>query len=163
MSTSTRSTTDWAASRTPVSWLARLLLGLSLAICLSAPAARAQQAAAEDGEAVEEQAAEQPILDLGMIHLKELRPAKHETIKLNFQLHLVLKAGLTEVDLKKLEAWKHRLRDQVIVAIRTAHSTDFREPGLSRLRQIILYRVEHVLKVRAVEGLLLSKYSFSID
>ena len=78
-----RSTTVRSTSRTAISWLARLLLGLGLSICLSAPNAWAQQAAAEDGEAVEEEAAEQPILDLGMIRLKgtATREARNDQVE----------------------------------------------------------------------------------
>ncbi len=123
------------------------------------------QEEAPPAESAEEDAAPavKRLLDLGTIRIKELRPEKNETIKLSFAVHFLLEPTATEEDLATLETWQHRLRDQVIVAVRTAHTNDFREPGLMRLRRIIRFRIEQILKSSMVESLLLSDYSFALE
>lgn len=125
------------------------------------------QVTAEETSTAEEAEESTPIkqfqLELGRIQLKEFRPTRNETIKLRFGLTLSFRPEVTEADYKLLQSWKHRLRDQVLTAVRTAHTKDFHERDLSRLRQIIRFRLEQVLKARVVDSLLLSDYSFSIN
>ena len=141
---------------------ARFFLLLTSFVAIGSLPATAQQAADSEEEEAEE-AAEQLVIDLGMIRVKEHRPTRNETIKLNFRVHFVMNPEITEADREMLESWKHRLRDQVIVAVRTTRTKDFLESGLTRLRRIILFRVEHMLRARIVDSLLLSDYSFSVD
>ena len=122
-----------------------------------------QVAGKPDAEQEEQSEEEQLVLDLGSFHLKELRPTRNETIKVVFSAHLVLKSELTEDDFEILQNYQHRLRDQVIVAVRIAHANDFREPDLQRLRRLIQIRIDQVLRSPVTENLLLSEYQFSID
>ena len=123
-----------------------------------------QQVAGKSGAEQEEQTEEeQMVLDLGRFYLKELRPTRNETFKVIFSAHLVLRSELTEADFETLQNFQHRLRDQVIVAIRIAHANDFREPGLQRLRRLIQIRIDQMLRSPVTENLLLSEYQFSID
>jgi hypothetical protein len=66
-------------------------------------------------------------------------------------------------DVQQLEHWKHRLRDQVIIAVRTAQDIDFQEPDLVRLRRIILFRMRRLLKADVVQDILLSEFTFKME
>ena len=124
--------------------------------------ARAQSSSQADATEVEE-ATEQFTLDLGNFHLKDLRPTRNETIDVAFTAHVILSPKITEESYDILKKHQHRLRDQIIVAVRTAQTKDFREPDLSRLRRLIQIRIDQVLRVPVAEQLLLSEYQFSLN
>lgn len=115
-------------------------------------------------EQIESQAPEEkpikPALDLGSFKVNDLRPAHNETAKLTFSLHLQFSEETTAAQLKKLEGWKHRLRDQVITAVRLAETKDFQEPDLKRLRRLILIRVNRLFRTKLAEEVLLTEYLF---
>ena len=152
-------------------WPARLTIPrlLVLAIALVGAAlcspAMAQQAA--EGDEAAEQAAEaeaaHPTIELGTFQVKDHRPTRNETAKVSFTIFLAMDRSVDKLTLEQLEHWKHRLRDQVIVAARLSETTDYLEPGLTRFRRNILLRVNRVLKVPLVSEVLLTEYTFSLN
>jgi hypothetical protein len=120
----------------------------------SAPAA--QTSAAKSAKADRERLT----FDLGNFELREVQPTRNETTDVNFQAYLAMASEVTDQDFRKLGKWKHRLRDQVIIAVRTAEDADFQEPNLERLRRIILFRVRRLLKQDAVQDILLSEFTY---
>ena len=158
----------------------RLLLGAVclLGISLIDPA-RAQEAAEQqtdsDGEAVGDAAEDRaekmsegatkeeslrPTLDLGKFKIHDLRPTRNETAKVSFTMFLALSPTLTKQQVTQLERWQHRLRDQVIIAIRTLEVREFQEPDLSRLRRKILIRVNRLFQSKLAEEVLMTEYLF---
>lgn len=140
-----------------------------LAVCsgvqLGQPAL-AQQDKQSNSEASSEDAdAEQGRLtyDLGRFELREIRPTANETTKINFEAHFAMTSEVSQQDLEKLRHWKHRFRDQVITAIRTAQTKDFQEPQLHRIRRIILFRVGRMMREVLVEDILFSEFTFSME
>lgn len=123
----------------------------------------AQQVAQEGGAAEEEEERVRPTIDLGMFQVKDFRPTRNETAKVTFKIYLALDRTVDEQTVEALEYWKHRLRDQVIIAIRLSQTKDFLEPDLSRLRRFILVRTNRVLKASLVSEALLTEYSFKTD
>ena len=121
------------------------------------------RAAQEKSEAEQEEPEQQVVFDLGRFQLKEIRPTRNETIKVTFTIHMVMISAFEEENLSILENSYHRLRDQAIIAVRTAHTNDFREPGLGRLRRLVQIRLNQTLKANATENLLISEYQFSLD
>lgn len=111
-----------------------------------------------DGEADEEKI--RPTIDLGKFKIKDLRPTRNETAKLTFSMHLAFSKELSEKQIELLEGWKHRMRDQVITAIRIAYIKDFQEPDLKRLRRLILIRVNRLFKQHLAEDVLFGEYLF---
>jgi hypothetical protein len=113
----------------------------------------------------EEAEAEQHRLtyDLGRFELREVRPTRNETTKIKFEAYFAMSPDVTQEDLEKLKHWKHRFRDQVIVAVRTAQVKDFHEPQLLRLRRIILFRVGRMMRESVVEDILFSEFTFSME
>ncbi len=148
--------------------ITRLLsVGLALAVLTSPLPTYGQEAApvdtpevdAEVDEAEEEENV-RPLLDLGDFRINDLRPTRNETAKLTFSMHLALSKDLNKKQLEQLESWKHRLRDQVITAVRIATIKDFQEPDLSRVRRIVLIRVNRLFRANLAEDVLLTEYLF---
>lgn len=129
-----------------------------------APASSPPAAAETDGEAAaERQSADAPpptrYFDLGEIRVQEFRPTRNETAEVRFSIQLRLKPEVTAVQAAALEHWKHRLRDQAIIAARLASSADLAEPGLDRLQASILRRMKRILPTLAVERLYFTDFA----
>ena len=101
-----------------------------------------------------------PTLDLGKFKINDLRPTRNETAKLTFSLHLAFSKSLTPSQVAQLEPWKHRLRDQVITAVRISQIKDFQQPDLGRLRRKILIRINRLLQTKLAEEVLMTEYIF---
>ncbi len=124
----------------------------------------AQEVVAEDSAASEQEAEAEkvrPTIDLGIFNVKDFRPSQNETLKLSFTIHLALQNSVNESTVKQLERWQHRLRDQVIVAIRLSETIDFLEPNLNKFRRRISLRVNRVLKGLLVSEAMLTEFTFS--
>jgi|GEM_PF-1546138 len=119
---------------------------------------QADQAAIEEADAKEKVA--RPTIDLGFFRIKDLRPTRNETAKLTFKMHLALADSLSAKQVEQLEKWKHRLRDQVIIAIRTLEIKDFQEADLSRLRRKVLIRANRLFRAKLAEETLFTEYLF---
>lgn len=143
---------------------ARRLLGAviiaALPLANSTYAQQPDAAAVADEESDAEQESVRPRIDLGKFKINDLRPTRNETAKLTFSLHLAFSKDLNKAQVAELEHWKHRLRDQVITAIRITPTKDFQEPDLSRLRRKILIRVNRLFQANLAEEVLLTEYRF---
>lgn len=140
-----------------VLWLAGFLLTSSA--CAQEADAQSAQQDGVDQEMAEEKKA-RPTLDLGKFVINDLRPTRNETAKVTFSMHLAFSENLTEKQVRQLESWKHRLRDQVITATRISYLTDFQEPDLSRFRRKILIRVNRMFKAKLADDVLMTEYLF---
>ncbi len=139
-----------------------LLVAAILSTALANPT-RAQEPSEGDSastDATVEEEALNPTLDLGEFKINDLRPTRNMTAKLTFKLHLAFSKSLTETQVEQLERWKHRLRDQVIVATRITQAKEFQEPDLSRFQKTILVRVNRLFQSKIAEDVLLTEYLF---
>lgn len=140
----------------------------ALAYCFAPDASFAQQTtpnAATDEEAnaegeTDEPKKMRPTVDLGKFQINDLRPTRNVTAKLTFSMHLAFSKKLTKKQVELLDGWKHRLRDQVITAVRISYVKDFQERDLGRLRRNMLVRVNRIFKANLAEEVLLSEYLF---
>ena len=98
--------------------------------------------------------------DLGIFQIAQFRPTRNETIEMQFALHLVLPDEVDETVEKGLKSWKHRLREQVITAVRLTESRDFSEPELLLLRRVIRLRINRILPTFKIAGLYMTHYVF---
>lgn len=121
-------------------------------------AATNEEATAEDE--TDEPKKMRPTVDLGKFQINDLRPTRNVTAKLTFSMHLAFSKKLTKKQVEQLEGWKHRLRDQVITAVRISYVKDFQEPDLGRLRRNMLVRVNRIFKANLAEEVLLSEFLF---
>ncbi len=100
-------------------------------------------------------------LDLGTIELMNLEPTQARTAHMSFDMHLVFDSKTDLKTIKKLEHWQHRLREQVIIAVRATEIHDFLDPELARFRKQILYRINRMLKEPIVTDALFANFTFS--
>ncbi len=142
---------------------------LVLAACCGAwlcqPVQAQQNKQSNQKTSSEDAKAEQVLLtyDLGRFEIREVQPTRNETTRINFEAYFAMSPEVSKQDLEKLKHWKHRLRDQVIIAVRTAQIKDFQEPDLQRLRRIILFRVGRMMREALVEDILFSEFTFSME
>jgi hypothetical protein len=100
-------------------------------------------------------------LNLGTIELQNLEPTQGRTAHMSFDLHLTFDPNTDPKFLRELEGWQHRLREQVIVAVRATEIFDFLDPELKRFRKQILYRINRMLKDPVVIDALFANFTFS--
>ena len=142
---------------------------LVLAVCSGAwfchPAQAQQNKQSTQETSSEDAKAEQVRLtyDLGRFEIHEVQPTHNETTRINFEAYFAMSPKVSKQDIEKLKHWKHRFRDQVIIAVRTAQTKDFHEPQLLRLRRIILFRVGRMMREALVEEVLFSEFTFSME
>jgi hypothetical protein len=137
--------------------LASLYSGLSAtAYASSAPAEEpAQTEATTEGLEVTLK------INLGTIELNSIEPTQGRTAVMSFDLHLTLDPQTDPRMVKELEAWHHRLREQVVVAVRATEIHDFIDPDLKRFRRQILYRINRMLGAPIVTDALFANFTFS--
>jgi flagellar basal body-associated protein FliL len=145
--------------------LPRALLLLAAGCCtwLGTPAFAQQNDQSATITAVTEAPEKQLSYDLGGFQLSEVRPTRNETTKAIFQAYFLMSPDISRQDLEKLAHWKHRFRDQIIIAVRTAQTKDFHEPQLKRIRRIILFRVRRMMRESVVEDVLFTEFTFSVE
>lgn len=100
-------------------------------------------------------------LNLGKIELQNLEPTQGRTAHMSFDFHLIFHPRTDPKKIKDLEAWQHRLREQVIVAVRATDIYDFLDPELKRFRKQILYRINRMLKDPVATDVLFANFTFS--
>ena len=144
----------------PVPFLAgAAALAMALTVSTPRPAVASDHAPKEHGggeasaHAEPAAPARTDLLNLDKFRIRGCRTMDKEVIDLQFGIWLVLSTKTTETGFRELQSWKHRLRDQVIIAARGAAPADFSDPELRRLQRMILFRVkrlpigEHVIGV----------------
>lgn len=154
---------EWFATR--FRFLPAMATGLLCGVsCLSASDTHASAPpAAETGQEKQEtEGLEVSLkLDLGTIQLMNVEPTQGRTAHMSFDLHLTFDPKTDPQVLQELDHWQHRLREQVIVAVRATEIHDFLDPELKRFRKQILYRVNRMLKAPIVTDALFANFTFS--
>jgi hypothetical protein len=140
-----------------------------LAFVAAAPeASHASEHAAAQKPDEKEEDAEDPalpqrldMLDLGEFNIRNTLTAHHTTVDIKFGLFLILSSTTTPDDYERLEHWKNRLRDQAIVAVRSAEPEDFADPKLVRVRRLVLLRIRRLPAPAKIIGAYLT--DFAVD
>lgn len=101
--------------------------------------------------------------DLGQFQVKDFRPTRNQTVKLAFHMHVTLSEYANEHTVEQLEHWKHRLRNQVIIAVRLSYRKDFLEAGLQQFRHVVQIRINRLLKMQLIDEVLLTEYTFTTN
>jgi hypothetical protein len=144
-----------------------LRAGLAVTFSLAALSARAS-GGGDSAHAAPAHGAEGPgpaapsrtdILDLGTFRIRSSQPADHEIIDIRLGVYLVLSSEITAADYGQLGRWKHRLRDQTLIAVRSAEPADFDDPELRRLHRLILFRIKRLPIARGIIGAHLTDFS----
>jgi hypothetical protein len=128
---------------------------------LAAPAsshAESQGAPASEAKAAES-AERTDLLDLGEFRIRGCRTTDQEIVDIRFRVHLILSTQANAADFHQLEGWKNRLRDQVIIAVRSAAAEDYADPALRRIQRLMLFRVKRLATGVGIIGLYITDFS----
>ena len=136
-----------------------LLLAMLFTLC--APSVAIAEEAVEETEA--EPAPAPSAIDLGFYSLRDVRSAEDEKFRLNF----ALQARVEPDKLYEMEQFQkkseHRIREQVLIAVRLSESKDFQEPKLMRLKRRIMMRLKRVLPNLEIQELYISEFGYFVD
>jgi hypothetical protein len=144
----------------------RMSLATLLAvIVITGPASRAYAAGhgAEKAAVVEEivKGVEVTLkFDLGTIEVVNVEPTRGRTSRMSFDLHLTFDPQTDPKEIKALDGWHHRLREQVIIGVRATEIFDFLDPDLKRFRKQMLYRINRLLGKPIVNDVLFANFTF---
>lgn len=99
-------------------------------------------------------------VDLGQYNLTVYQPTSGTTLLVDFHLYGTIKSKETATFDERFEKHKHRIRDQVIVTIRSAEMADFADPGLGLIKRQILAKSNALLGKRLLRSVMFSDFTF---
>ncbi|HYO24222.1 MAG TPA: hypothetical protein VEQ85_04670 [Lacipirellulaceae bacterium] len=99
------------------------------------------------------------LLDLGKFRIRGCRASDREIFDVQFAVQLVLSSQATAEDYQHLADWKNRLRDQVIIAVRSLELTDYADPELRKLQRLVLFRVKRLDTSAPIIGMYLTDFT----
>jgi hypothetical protein len=99
-------------------------------------------------------------VDLGQFTVTSVQPGSSTTLRIAFHLYGTV-AGLDhERFTVRLKEAQHRLREQVILAVRGVEMSDLIEPGLGLLKRTILEKTNATLGEHLLKAIVVSEFSF---
>lgn len=147
----------------PRSSVVTALAALALTACAPRAHASSHGAPKPEPEPVEEvvEGVEVTLkLNLGTIDMINVEPTRRQIRKMSFDLHLSFDPKTDPKEIKALEGWQHRLREQVIIGVRATEIHDFIEPDLKRFRKQMLYRINRLIGKPIVNDVLFANFTF---
>jgi hypothetical protein len=99
-------------------------------------------------------------LDLGTIDVVNVEPTRGRTSKMSFDLHLTFDPHTDPKEIKTLDGWQHRLREQVIVGVRATEIHYFLDPDLKHFRKQMLYRINRLIGKPIANDALFANFTF---
>lgn len=109
--------------------------------------------AAEEGPAIK-------AVSLGQYLISDLRAVEGAKLRISFELYLDADDEHAHELRELVGAYKHRIRSEVITAIRTCEQTDFEEPDLDRMRSRIIVRLKRALPELPIEKLFVGAFQY---
>ena len=102
-------------------------------------------------------------VELGEFRIQEPRPIENQKIDLRFTLRAVVEQS-QQAQLEQLVALhQHAIRNQIILAVRSAESPEFDEPQLARLRHRILLRLSPIVGDPRIKDLYITDFRCQFD
>jgi flagellar basal body-associated protein FliL len=133
--------------------------GNSSASTEPAPQALPEPAAAEETEGGKESAAQTEV-DLGAFSVTSFQPSSNSTFRIDFHLYGIVNTSEKELFLSRLEENQHRVRDQIIITIRSAEIADLSDAGLGQLKRKILEKTNRILGKPLLRSVIFSEFLF---
>jgi hypothetical protein len=99
-------------------------------------------------------------LNLGTIEVINVEPTRGYTSKMSFDLHLTFDPKTDPKEIKALDGWQHRLREQVIVGVRATEIHWFIDPELKHFRKQMLYRINRLIGKPIASDVLFANFTF---
>jgi hypothetical protein len=95
---------------------------------------------------------------LGEYQVKDTRPVDNEKFTLEFHLYAMVKAENEKAVAALLPAWEHRIRDQVLTAVRLTPVDLFEEVELTNFSRRILLRLRRAVPELAIEQVVITDF-----
>lgn len=99
-------------------------------------------------------------LNLGTIEVVNVEPTRGRTSRMSFDLHLTFDPKTDPKEIKALDGWQHRLREQVIVGVRATEIHYFIDADLKHFRKLMLYRINRLIGKPIVNDVLFANFTF---
>lgn len=143
----------------------RFLIGLALA-ALAGPAGAAKPATAPSertGSSPTQADGSTSAVSLGEYTISDLRAVEGAKLRIHFELYAYVDGKGAGSLRGKVEEYKHRIRNEVLIAIRLCDQSDFQEPDLDHVRRRILARLNRSLPALPIERLLVGAFEYFVD
>jgi flagellar basal body-associated protein FliL len=114
----------------------------------------------DKGEKKEGSHAEQEEVSLGQFTVTAYQPVSSTTLFISFHLYATIQYKNSDEFSRRLEDNKHRIRDNVIVIIRSAELTDLTDAGLGLIKRRILETTNKTLGKPLLQAVVFSEFSF---
>lgn len=121
---------------------------------------------AKGAESADKDAEEQPTFEavsLGEYLIRDFRVVEGSKLRISFELYAQVEEEDAESFRQLADSHEHRIRNEVLVAVRTCEQADFQEPDLDRMRRRILARLKRTMRMQAIQGLLVGEFEFFND
>lgn len=99
-------------------------------------------------------------VDLGEFTVTGYQPVSNNTLYISFHLYGTIPHASNDEFTRRLEEAKHRIRDNVIVIIRSAEITDLTDAGLGLIKRRILETTNKTLGKPLLQSVVFSEFSF---
>lgn len=132
-----------------------------LAVAIALMACSSADAKAKDK--AEEEPPKMVGLKVGRFMVRDLRPAEGIKVRLSFTLYAEVAEETRSQAERVIESHRHRIRNEVLIALRTSEQHEFQEPGLDTFRRRINLRLKRVVPALVLERLLIGEYEYFSD
>lgn len=99
-------------------------------------------------------------VDLGEFGVTAFQPLSNTTMRIDFHLYGTISKDNEEDFLAAWEESQHRLRDQVIVTLRSSELGDLTDAGLGLIKRRILEKTNRILGKPYLRSVIFSDFSF---
>lgn len=99
-------------------------------------------------------------VDLGNFTVSGFQPASNSTLFITFHLYGTVRHKYAREFAGRLEEHQHRIRDNIIVIIRSAEITDLTDAGLGLIKRRILETTNKTLGKPLLQEVVFSEFSF---
>ncbi len=99
-------------------------------------------------------------IDLDAFNVSSYQPATNTTLRIDLHIYAVVDQENEAEFLTLFEKHRHRIREQILVIIRSAELGDLTDAGLGLIKRRILDKVNKTLEKPLVERIIVSDFSF---
>jgi flagellar FliL protein len=99
-------------------------------------------------------------IDLGDYDVTSYQPSSGTALRIGFHLYGTLEKEKSEGFNEAMEACRHRVRDQVLIIVRSAEMADLADPGLGLIKRKILEKTNAALGRPMLHSVVFSDFSF---
>jgi flagellar basal body-associated protein FliL len=98
--------------------------------------------------------------ELGAFNVTKYNPETEKTLVIDFEIYAAVPTVEASEFHKIMESNRNRLREQVIIAVHAAETSDLTEAGLGLIKRTILDKTNRALGKPIVREILISKFNF---